>query len=82
VSARHKAAGRQPDGNGFVVLVVVDAPSCVEVVVVAKIDVLDVVDDVDVVLVLLVVVVVTAQSTSSRQLSNWEQHARYSPDSG
>jgi len=64
------------------VLVVVDAPSCVEVVVVAKIDVLDVVDDVDVVLVLLVVVVVTTQSMSVRQLSNWEQHARYSPDWG
>ena len=67
--------------NGFVVVV---ALICVVVVPVVdvKIDVLEVVDDVDVVLVLLVVVVVTAQLMSVVHVPAWEQHARYSPESG
>jgi biopolymer transport protein ExbD len=58
------------------------APIWVEEVVVANLEVLDVVDDVDVVLVLLVVVVVTAQLMSVVHVPAWEQHARYSPESG
>jgi hypothetical protein len=68
-----------------VVLLVVVAPKAVEEVVLAKIDEVVVTDEVVVVLVLLVVVVVTWQnvaSSSDSQLSNWLQHARYSPDSG
>jgi hypothetical protein len=67
--------------NGLVVVV---APVCVVVVPVVdvKIDVLEVVDDVDDVLVLLVVVVVTAQLMSVVHVPAWEQHARYSPESG
>jgi len=71
--------------KGFVVLVVVVAPIAVVDVLVAKKDVDDVVDDVDVLLVLLVVVVVTSQKSASSwltQVSNWLQHARYSPESG
>ena len=68
--------------KGLVVLVVVVAPIWVEEVVVANLEVLDVVDDVDVVLVLLVVVVVTAQFMSVVHVPAWEQHARYSPESG
>jgi hypothetical protein len=68
--------------NGFVVLVVAPISVVVVTVVVAKIDVLEVVDDVDVVLVVLVVVVVTAQLMSVVHVPAWEQHARYSPESG
>jgi hypothetical protein len=78
----HPADTRRRDylANGFVVVVV--APTCVVEVVDAKIDVLEVVTDVDVVLVLLVVVVVTAQLMSVVHVPAWEQHARYSPESG
>jgi hypothetical protein len=80
----HPADTRRRDyiANGFVVFVVGVAPTCVLVVVDAKIDVLEVVDDVTVVLEVLVLVVVTMQLMSVVHVPAWEQHARYSPELG